>query len=217
MPFVFVQRRNSMACGRALFCWQFLHLDACGVWRARSFGRSSLIYDQTSVGAPENTSNSLGMPDTAPLCGHPGSIKLGGDVAKTGTRIAHLDHLPHYPLFVGIGHQLTGLRDEAIRRCTMCVSTSVPTDLIITVTADGIGKLVYRYGSPNFNAVAVPMTAWMSANHPDVIEAEAIGIGNWTSVEEATANGVLMAEYSAEWATYLEENGCAYNQAFPSC
>ena len=93
----------------------------------------------------------------------------------------------------------------------------VPTDLIITVTADGIGKLVYRYGSPNFNAVAIPMTAWMSANHPDVIEAEAIGIGNWTSVEEATTNGVLMAEYSAEWATYLEENGCAYNQAFPSC
>jgi len=87
----------------------------------------------------------------------------------------------------------------------------VPTDLIIGVTADGISKLVYRYGKPDFNEVGGPMTVWMLANHFDVIEAGAIGFGNWTNVEEATANGVLTAEYSAEWATYLEENGCAYD------
>ena len=37
--------------------------------------------------------------------------------------------------------------------------------------------------------------------------------GNWTSIEEATANGTLTVEYANEWATYLEPNGCSYRDA----
>ena len=84
----------------------------------------------------------------------------------------------------------------------------IPTNLRISVTADGISQLNYQYSQPNFRDLYVPMMAWMSANHPDVIWEYFWG----TSVEEARTNGVLNAEYSAEWATYLEENGCAYDE-----
>jgi hypothetical protein len=66
------------------------------------------------------------------------------------------------------------------------------------------------YGNPDFNEVGVPFEDWMVANHPD--QAQSVSFGNWTTIEEATTNGVLTAEYSAEWATYLEENGCAYDE-----
>ena len=86
----------------------------------------------------------------------------------------------------------------------------VPANLRAEVTTEGISKLTYSYGSPSFNAVTGQMAVWMSANHPD--EAQLVGFRNWTNVEEATTNGLLTAEYSAEWATYLEKNGCAYNE-----
>lgn len=54
-------------------------------------------------------------------------------------------------------------------------------------------------------------TLWV-ANHPEALEADAIGFGNWTNVEEAAANRLLTAEYSAGWATYLEDNGCVYDE-----
>ena len=50
------------------------------------------------------------------------------------------------------------------------------------------------------------------ADPADVLEADTIGFGAWTTIEEATTNGVLTAEYSAEWATYLEDNDCAYDE-----
>jgi len=103
----------------------------------------------------------------------------------------------------------TGVHDAASQAVN---GPPVPTDLRIAVTADGISKLTYRYGHPNFGVVASPMDDWIEANpnHPDVYET--FGFGHWTTIEEATANGVLTAEYSAEWATYLEENGCAYDE-----
>jgi hypothetical protein len=86
----------------------------------------------------------------------------------------------------------------------------VPTNLRAEVTTEGISKLTYGYGDPNFGEVGGPFEDWVVANHPD--EAQLIGFGNWTTIEEATANGVLTAEYSAEWATYLDANDCAYNE-----
>jgi hypothetical protein len=85
----------------------------------------------------------------------------------------------------------------------------VPTDVTIKVTADGISDLRFSYSDPDFFEVGNPMNVWMAANHPDVVEAEAIDFGSWTTIEEATTNGLLTAEYSAEWASYLEENDCA--------
>ncbi len=51
---------------------------------------------------------------------------------------------------------------------------------------------------------------WMAVNHPDIVEADTVEFGNWDTVEEATANGLLTAQYAVEWATYLTENGCTY-------
>ena len=86
----------------------------------------------------------------------------------------------------------------------------VTTILRTKVTAEGISELGFGYGNPDFNEVGVPFEDWMVANHPD--QAQSVAFGNWTTIEEATTNGVLTAEYSAEWATYLEENGCAYDE-----
>ncbi len=49
----------------------------------------------------------------------------------------------------------------------------------------------------------------MTVNHPE--DLEAVGFGNWTTVEEAEQNGVLIAQYAAEWATYLNDNDCGYS------
>ena len=72
--------------------------------------------------------------------------------------------------------------------------------------ADRIREWIWDFGSPDFNAVGVPFHIWMSENHPEGLG----GFGNWTTVEEAEQNGVRTARYAAEWATFLEENGCRY-------
>ncbi len=99
----------------------------------------------------------------------------------------------------------TGHRDAATQTVD---SPPVPTDLIAVVTADGISEMTFRYGSLDFNHVGDPFTAWMGVNHSSYLED--IGFGNWATVEEAKANGLLTAQYAAEWATYLTENGCTY-------
>lgn len=87
-------------------------------------------------------------------------------------------------------------------------ATPVPTNVGMIVTPGGISSLRFGYGRPDFNDSTSPFQFWMEDNHPEV--AEAVGFGNWTSVETAEQNGILTAQYSAEWATYLEENNCTY-------
>ncbi len=89
-------------------------------------------------------------------------------------------------------------------------SPPVPTALIFVVTAEGISDISFVYGQPDFNGVGGPFSVWMVANHFEIVEAGTIAFGNWDTVEEARANGLLTAQYAAEWATYLTENGCTY-------
>ncbi len=95
--------------------------------------------------------------------------------------------------------------------------------LSLAVTPDGISAWVRIFGQPfrpDFDTVGVPFDRWMTVNHPE--DLEAVGFGNdlrelpsvdelWTTVDEAEENGILTARYAAEWATYLNDNGCGYS------
>lgn len=90
-------------------------------------------------------------------------------------------------------------------------SPSVPIRLTLLITPAGIVEWRSIFGTPDFNEVGRPFAAWMIANHPDIVEAATVGFGNWDSVREAEQNGILTAQYALEWATYLEESNCAYD------
>jgi ketosteroid isomerase-like protein len=85
----------------------------------------------------------------------------------------------------------------------------VPINLTLTVAPDGISDWVFIFGQPDFNTVGIPFDSWMTVNHPE--DLEAVGFGTWTTVDEAEENGILTARYAAEWATYLNDNGCGYS------
>ena len=88
----------------------------------------------------------------------------------------------------------------------------VPTNMVAIVTAEGINEIRFDYGQPDFNHVKGPFTIWMLGNHFEIAEAGGVGFGfgSWATVEEAKENGLLTAQYAAEWATYLIENDCTY-------
>ena len=82
--------------------------------------------------------------------------------------------------------------------------------MVAIVTAEGINEIRFDYGQPDFNHVKGPFTVWMLGNHFEIAEAGGVGFGSWATVEEAKENGLLTAQYAAEWATYLIENDCTY-------
>ena len=84
----------------------------------------------------------------------------------------------------------------------------VPANVTTLVSPEGISSFRFDYGDPFFDDVGNPFDTWMAANHPE--DVEAVGFGNWTSVEEAQQNGELTAEYAAEWAAYVDANDCDY-------
>jgi len=86
----------------------------------------------------------------------------------------------------------------------------VPTVTTLTVTSDRIVDLFEEYSSPDFNHVRNPFNAWLAMAHPDTFEAGTLDFAAWADAAEADANGALVAEYAAEWASYLEENGCTF-------
>lgn len=97
-------------------------------------------------------------------------------------------------------------------------SPAVPIRLTLVITPDGIvdwksmlddpsGPVGER--APDFNEAGIPFSEWMMTHHPDI--AGSVAFGNWSSVEEAEQNGILTAQYAAEWAVYLTANGCAYD------
>lgn len=86
----------------------------------------------------------------------------------------------------------------------------VPTVTTLIVTSGRIVDLSEEYSSPDFNHVRNPFNAWLAVAHPDIFEAGTLNFGAWADAAEARANGALVAEYAAEWASYLEENGCTF-------
>lgn len=84
----------------------------------------------------------------------------------------------------------------------------VPVTLTLTVESEGIADWEFIFGQPDFLTVLAPLGDWMSTHYPD--DADKIGFGTWTSVESATENGQLMAQYAEVWKTYLADNGCTF-------
>jgi hypothetical protein len=88
---------------------------------------------------------------------------------------------------------------------------AVPIFLNLVVAPDGIRKWSSDFGDPDFDVLGRPFASWMTANHPDIVEAGTVGFGNWTTTEDAEQNGILSAQYAAEWAAYLIASGCEYD------
>jgi hypothetical protein len=84
----------------------------------------------------------------------------------------------------------------------------VPFTVSMEITPAGIAEYRDSFGQPDFNTVSVPFERWMKEHHPE--DAEATSFGSWNSIEEATANGVLRAEYAELWAEYLDTNDCRF-------
>ena len=87
----------------------------------------------------------------------------------------------------------------------------VPINLTLIVTPSGIEKWTFLFGEPDFNTVGRPFAIWMGNNHPDIVAEGTVGFGNWATIDSAEQNGILTAQYAAEWATYLTDNECVYS------
>jgi basic membrane lipoprotein Med (substrate-binding protein (PBP1-ABC) superfamily)/DNA-binding SARP family transcriptional activator len=62
---------------------------------------------------------------------------------------------------------------------------------------------------PDYSIIDTAFDEWMQEHHPD--DAAAVECCGGPTLEEARENGVLRARYGAEWAAYLDEKGCGYN------
>lgn len=79
-------------------------------------------------------------------------------------------------------------------------ATPVPTVLTLVVTSDGISDLALEY-PPLFGVNS--FDSWLGANHGD--ESAGVEFGDWNSVAEARAGGLLRARYAEEWAAERDE------------
>jgi hypothetical protein len=86
---------------------------------------------------------------------------------------------------------------------------AVSTTTKMTIGPDGITDLRETYGGNHFQVAGDPFRSWMEENHPE--DAKAAGCCQGRTVEESVARGELRAQYSDEWATYLEANDCTYS------
>ena len=63
---------------------------------------------------------------------------------------------------------------------------------------------------PEYTPLHTAFDEWMQEHHPD--DAAAASCCGWATPDEAQENGALRARYGAEWAAYLDEKGCGYNE-----
>jgi len=84
----------------------------------------------------------------------------------------------------------------------------VPVTIVMDVTPGGIAKIFRVVGSPDYKDVGRPFEQWMPTNNS--ADAAKTDFGTWTTTEEARESGELAARYADEWAAYLEDNNCTY-------
>ncbi len=89
----------------------------------------------------------------------------------------------------------------------------VPHTLTQVITADGIASQRQRIGTFGFRDVDGPWGQWLQANDPDL--AGLLSFGDWSTVLEAQLHGQLSAKSAEEWAAWLDENGCTYDEPCP--
>jgi hypothetical protein len=92
----------------------------------------------------------------------------------------------------------------------------VPTTTRFTVTESGITTIRISYGEPDFALVGLPFGRWLTAQRPDVTCLARYGQSGSceepASIEAQREDGRRVAQYAGEWATYLDENGCRFDQ-----
>lgn len=85
----------------------------------------------------------------------------------------------------------------------------VPVLTSLVVTPAGISSLRDVFGQPSFVSYNTPFRAWMGSHQPPKVLA-LLGCCGFPSVEVADESGRLTAQYGQEWAAYLVESGCSY-------
>jgi len=78
------------------------------------------------------------------------------------------------------------------------------------ISGGAIDDLRHRLIPPEYTILFPAFDEWMQEHHPD--DAEAAACCGGATLDEARENGALRARYGAEWAAYLDEKGCGYNE-----
>jgi hypothetical protein len=91
------------------------------------------------------------------------------------------------------------------------VGAPVVAETMQFVIGDGaIDDLRHRLIPPEYTVLSPAFDEWMHEHHPE--DAEAAACCGGATLDEARENGALRARYGAEWAAYLDEKGCGYNE-----
>lgn len=81
----------------------------------------------------------------------------------------------------------------------------IPTNALIVVSDGVVAELHGAYASPDFATLGRPFGRWMESNHPDIEGALCCG---GDTREESEQRGRLRAQWSLEWADWLDGYGC---------
>ncbi len=90
----------------------------------------------------------------------------------------------------------------------------VPHTLTQVIGPDGIRSQRQRFGSPDFSKVDDPWWRWLESNDPDLVPL-LDSLFSWSTPREAELTGRMWAESAEDWAAWLEENGCTYDEPCP--
>lgn len=91
---------------------------------------------------------------------------------------------------------------------------AAPIELIATATVSSQDEITFfneRLSVPDeVESLTDSFEDWVSTTHPE--DAELVRFGRWESVGEARRGGELRSRYVAEYAQYLAENGCTFQE-----
>ena len=90
---------------------------------------------------------------------------------------------------------------------------AVPHTQTQVIGPDGIRSQRQRFGSPDFSIVDRPWERWLAANDPELLPM--LDLFTWSTPREAELMGRMWAASAEEWAAWLDENGCAYDEPCP--
>ncbi len=89
-------------------------------------------------------------------------------------------------------------------------ATPVPVVATLRIDDTGIIRIDESADLADYRIVADPFEAWVAEFHPE--DTQAASCCAFFSVEEAQERGELRRQYAEEWAAWLEENGCVWDE-----
>lgn len=95
-------------------------------------------------------------------------------------------------------------------------AAGVPTTTTLTVGDIGITSIHLEYGNPDFTVTGLEFRSWLQRERPDV-ECVSFYVGTPSCVDPVThedfrQQAERVARYAEEWAAYLDERGCDYDE-----